>query len=309
MKNVDLRSGQTGLSMIEIMIAMVLGAFLLGGVLQIFSSSKQTYRVQEGMSRLQENGRFAMDFITKDIRNADFWGCLKNGLTDINKNLNGADAFPQGVNGSNDAGLNASDTLIMRSAIDSGVTVQPPFDKTITTFSANNGLTHGDILLVSDCNTGDIFQVDTSAVSGSSPPTPGNSATSLSKVYAGNASIYRVGTIIYSIQNGASGQPALFRQINNNAATELVEGIENLQIRYGEDTDADGTPDYYVTANNVVDMDQVVSIRVTLLARTIADNLAGQPVAYTYNGVTTTPADRRLRRVFTSTIAVRNRLL
>jgi len=83
-----------------------------------------------------------------------------------------------------------------------------------------------------------------------------------------------------------------------------------MQILYGEDTDADGTPDYYVSAGTAgLNMDQVVSIRVTLLARSIDDNLAGQPVAYTYNGATTTPADRRLRRVFTSTIAVRNRLL
>ena len=63
------------MALIEIMIALLIGAFLLGGVLQIFVSSKQTYRMQEGLSRLQENGRFAMDFLARDIRMAGFWGC------------------------------------------------------------------------------------------------------------------------------------------------------------------------------------------------------------------------------------------
>jgi len=340
MNSMDSHSRQTGLSMLEIMIAMVLGAFLLGGVLQIFSSSKQTYRVQEGMSRLQENGRFAMDFITKDIRMADFWGCLKNGLVNITNNLDPggtgydayAHAFVQGVDGTNNTGLNTSDTITIRGAFNSGITVQQPYgpqESSNLQISTNNGLAQGDVVLVSDCVQGDIFQIsnanpDTGGVAvhntgsvtqpgnfnATNPGCAGANAHCLSKVYEGDASIFKIGTISYSIQTGSSGQPALFRQIDNNAATELVEGIENLQILYGEDSDADGTPDYYVSAGTAgLDMDQVVSIRVTLLARSIEDNLAGQPVTYTYNGTTTTPADRRLRRVFTSTIAVRNRLL
>ncbi len=65
---------QTGMTLIEILIALLIGAFLLGGVLQIFVSSKQTNRMQENLSRLQENGRFAMNFLTKDIRMAGYWG-------------------------------------------------------------------------------------------------------------------------------------------------------------------------------------------------------------------------------------------
>src|ERR1035437_1396337 len=66
---------QTGMTLIEIMISLLIGAFLLGGVLEIFISSKQTYRMQEGLSRLQENGRFALDFLAKDIRMTGFQGC------------------------------------------------------------------------------------------------------------------------------------------------------------------------------------------------------------------------------------------
>src|SRR5690606_26200737 len=67
---------QQGMTLIEIMIALLIGAFLLGGVLQIFINSKQTYRMQEGLSRMQENGRFAMEFLEHDLRMAGFWGCL-----------------------------------------------------------------------------------------------------------------------------------------------------------------------------------------------------------------------------------------
>ena len=74
-QNSSINRHQTGMTLIEIMIALLIGAFLLGGVLQIFIGSKQTYRMQEALSRLQENGRFAIDFIGQDIRMTSYWGC------------------------------------------------------------------------------------------------------------------------------------------------------------------------------------------------------------------------------------------
>ncbi|MCK4493007.1 MAG: prepilin-type N-terminal cleavage/methylation domain-containing protein, partial [Methylococcales bacterium] len=70
-----LKTKQSGMTLIEIMIAMLIGVFLLGGVMQIFMSSRQSYRMQDNLSRMQENGRFAMDFLTRDIRMADYQGC------------------------------------------------------------------------------------------------------------------------------------------------------------------------------------------------------------------------------------------
>ncbi|MFC1665831.1 PilW family protein, partial [Pseudomonadota bacterium] len=48
-----------GFTLIELMVAMVIGLFLLAGLIQIFFAGKQTYRLGDGLSRLQENGRFA----------------------------------------------------------------------------------------------------------------------------------------------------------------------------------------------------------------------------------------------------------
>ena len=65
---------QKGLTLIEIMISLLIGVFLIVGVIQLFINSKQTYRVQEALARLQESGRFALDFLDRDIRMPGFSG-------------------------------------------------------------------------------------------------------------------------------------------------------------------------------------------------------------------------------------------
>lgn len=63
-----------GLSLLELMIAMTLGLVVVLGVTTVFLGSKQGYRMQESTGRLQENARFAMDLLSREIRHADFWG-------------------------------------------------------------------------------------------------------------------------------------------------------------------------------------------------------------------------------------------
>lgn len=104
---------QKGMTLIEIMIALLLGVFLLAGVIQIFISSRETYRVQEALSRLQENGRFAMDFIGRDIRMADYRACAAPLL------LNPANGERWGITGTNGApnansALDAPDSITVR---------------------------------------------------------------------------------------------------------------------------------------------------------------------------------------------------
>ncbi|WP_417316079.1 MULTISPECIES: PilW family protein [Gammaproteobacteria] len=66
---------QHGLSLVELMIALVLGLLLSTGILTIFISSKQDYQVQDAVSQVQENGRFSLDFVSHDLRMAGFSGC------------------------------------------------------------------------------------------------------------------------------------------------------------------------------------------------------------------------------------------
>lgn len=63
---------QKGLSLIELMIALVLGLFLVAGVIQIFLGTSQTYRLTGDIARVQENARFALDILARDIRMAGY---------------------------------------------------------------------------------------------------------------------------------------------------------------------------------------------------------------------------------------------
>ncbi|MDO9270484.1 MAG: PilW family protein [Methylobacter sp.] len=343
------KSPQTGFTLIELMIAMLLGVFLTGGIIQVFIGSRQTYRMQENLSRLQENGRFAIDFITRDNRMIGFQGCasrsiIPNIIIDPqNPNPNPApDTISSGLstpliginnvvnNWSADACGAANDCIAGTDAITYhfGGSCGGYLTGNMATVNANIQITAAntcninmyDVLLISDCSASDIF-IATSASSGSGTQTIAhatnqNTTNNLSKLYGSDAEVLVLRAHSFFIRNNASGEPVLWRLDNSEPASttnpiELVEGIENMQILYGADTDAtpDGTANYYVPAGTAgLNMSQVVSIRVSLLVRSMDDGLAAQPLAYTYNGATVTPTDRRIRRIFTLTIALRNRL-
>lgn len=66
---------QRGLSLIELMVGILISSILLLGMYQIFSASRVTFQMQEGLSRVQENGRFAMDYLQRNVRMVGFMGC------------------------------------------------------------------------------------------------------------------------------------------------------------------------------------------------------------------------------------------
>lgn len=69
------RARQVGFSIVELMVAILIGLIILAGVLQVVMSSRATYLGQEDMSFIQENARYAMDVIGKDIQGAGYLGC------------------------------------------------------------------------------------------------------------------------------------------------------------------------------------------------------------------------------------------
>ena len=69
------RKSQTGLTIIEIIIALLLSLFLMGGVIAVYSTTKQTYRITENLSHVQESLRFSMDLLAKDVRMAGYMPC------------------------------------------------------------------------------------------------------------------------------------------------------------------------------------------------------------------------------------------
>jgi len=68
----------TGLSLIEVMIAMVIGLTLMLGVVQVFTASREASQLAQGNARAQENARFALEFLQRDIRMAGHFGCVND---------------------------------------------------------------------------------------------------------------------------------------------------------------------------------------------------------------------------------------
>lgn len=67
-----------GFTLVELMIAMVIGLIISIGVVQIFGSNRATYQLDESLARAQENGRFALEFLTQDVRHAGNLGCKRD---------------------------------------------------------------------------------------------------------------------------------------------------------------------------------------------------------------------------------------
>lgn len=73
-RSLSCQTRQSGISLVELMVALVVGLLLLGGITQIYVSSQRSYTAIEQLSRMQESGRFAVDAITQDLRRAGYWG-------------------------------------------------------------------------------------------------------------------------------------------------------------------------------------------------------------------------------------------
>ncbi|MBY0545390.1 MAG: PilW family protein [Gammaproteobacteria bacterium] len=315
----------TGFTLLEMVVALVLGLILMSGVIQLLINSNNAFRMQNNMTNMQENGQFAAQYLANDIRNADYWGCL-NTTNWITNNLNGAAAstyynFANAVAGTANQSTGGSivagtDTITLSGSwpasgnndviIPYGTTTSSPVAVTATSSIAS-----GTIVLVSDCLAGDIFQV-TNDVAGvlshaSGAGSPGNATAVLSKIYTLGSFVYLPYTRMYSIQTDANGVPGLFLT-TASGAQELIDNIEDLFILYGEDTDGNGSPDRYVAANQVTNMGHVLAVRLSFVARSAEDNIVTTPQTYILNGQTITPTDNRLRRVYTETISIRNRL-
>lgn len=65
-----------GLSLVELMVALAIGLIVLAAVSTVFVNSKSSYTTQESSARLQENARFALQFIARDLRMAGYFGCF-----------------------------------------------------------------------------------------------------------------------------------------------------------------------------------------------------------------------------------------
>lgn len=329
---------QRGLTLIELMVAIVISLILTGGVIQIFLGSQQTYRFQESLSRVQESGRFALETMARDLRGADFRGCGGSSVqfNSIVKN-GGSGGTPFGGDGilghTHDSGWTPaldgdvadedpdqdSDVIQVFTADGAGIDiVQQHFKSAKLDIAKVSDFSDGDIVWVTDCNNATEFQITNIAQDGTRlvHSGTGNKPPQLGKTYPAGATVLSFTARSYFIATSdapGSNEPALFRLDRDGDAEELVEGVERMALEFGEDTDADRQVDQYRDAAEIEGgnaWDEVVAVRIHLLVRGREDNVTDeeQSVSFPPGAVAQTFGDRRLRQVFTTTVGIRNRL-
>lgn len=368
---------QSGLSLVELMVAVTVSLFLLAGVMQVFLGSRQSYRTSDALAWVQESGRFALDLISRDLRqaghsrNREICGgsaalsleqpVTNDGILDLGRlrialnepatngaawtgvfagianAIRGYDAtaggwapgLPSAV-----AALNPSSGTDVLRIQTSQASQQPsiriaehlPGSGIVRVMDAAQELQDGDRVMVVDrgCEVGAVFQL-TGLTPGSDPDwnrelaysagsgTPGNRTVELGRDFTGGNLLLGPDTpqsVTYYLAPNANGVPALFRSTNDAAGEELVEGVADMQIQYGVDTDDDDNVDQYDLASTVTDWDRVRAVRVGLLVRSPEGGVTaeGENQVLTFDGAVVDTSDRRLRSVFTTTVAVRSRL-
>lgn len=357
---------QSGLSLIELMISITLGLLLVLGATQVFLSSKNTYSYNEEIGWMQENARFALEQMKRDVRMAGFFGCNTDGdfvstldpnnappsgngwqidFSSAVRGWNGDDTgypspeFPamSGPTVSAGSSVPASDLLTIHRADDSIGQFNVVGTHTPTSAVIPIGGTHpfqtGDILLVTDCTNTAVFQhtgngtnkVNHNPNNGTGNGLPGNCTVELggpatascggSTLYTykeeNGAMVMRAQAHAYYVDTAPNGVPSLYKRKldSGSAATvsqELVQGVENVQVLYGEDLNDNGIPERYVNADDVGDWADVTVVRLHMLVRSLME-VALEPQQFRLAGTDYTPTDRYLRQQFVSTIKIRNK--
>lgn len=346
-----------GMTLVELLVAVVIGLLLAGGIHQVFVGSSDSYQVNNQLARMQESGRFAMQILRQEVRGSGYLGCAQD-VTAFTNTLNDPNSFlfdfSRAIYGleatdvdtwsdaSNDYNLtdlqnnfqiaapdSGSDILFVRGAGGSGIalTAQMPSSSADLKATENAGIEVYDILMVSDCIHASVFQVTNYTPSNGNlvhntggspdigdPDYPGNATKNLGHVYGPGAEILHVQTGVFYIRLNPDGQPSLYLKEGMRAPVELVEGVEAMRVRYGEDTSNNGIVNAYVPASGVSDWGNIRSVRIGLLMRSTAEAGRAPQDNNTYDvsgdGLDDfgPVGDRRLRLVMSGTVGLRNRL-
>jgi len=351
---------QRGLSLVELMVSVAISAAVLSSLVYVYVGSRGAYRNNEALARVQETGRFALEWVSRDMRQAGYMGCLSRGAS-LTYQSNPAPTILPGVNQplvigvfgyENGEGFVNPGTIarvrgdvLMVTSLD-GRTVTP---LTIDTDPATNTISisdncaqfgNNDVIVVSDCTRaivvtltrrpaiscnpggGSIALMHETAsgknIGAIQPPLRASERAFVARLSTGGAATPTTG---YFIGNNRAGRPSLYRFVGASTAEEVVENVEDLDVLFGVDSNGDGAVDVYQTAADVTAAGawpSVLSVRVSVIVASAepVDRPGGTAQTLYFrdtNGDTvvdaqTAPSDRRLRQVFTTTVALRNRL-
>lgn len=327
---------QTGLSLVELMISITLGLVLMAGVLQMFLSSKTVYTTQQNLTRIQETGRLAIEFLSRDLRMAGNMGCFREDTVNKTKTLDNSALVIGGLYGnfkefirgySAESGLTtaqrtylgkttnpstnlltiryASATPRIINGANTNTTLQTFTDDQVDASNCVEGLCVGDAAVVSTCFKARIFKVSALSSSGNNLTVSHADSWDIANFpqnsYS-NGELLRMNSATYFVANNPGGAPSLWLKLNAKPAVEILEGVENITYKFATFDNRD-----YRSAENLTASDwaRVISVRIFVVARSIDNNSVPEPQPYVVDGQTTTPTDRYMRQVFTATVALR----
>ena len=221
------RAHMRGLTLVELMIALMLGLLVVGSASAIFISNRQTYRATEGLGRVQENGRIAFEMMGRDLREAGGNPCgnaergeplkLVNVInnpatrwwTNWNSGIIGYEAAIALGNPANRvAGTDAIDLMAGESSSAATVSQHTTGTFGLQLNTADHGFRASDLVIVCDWRQASLFQV--TAVAGNeirhaSGGTPGNCTGGLG--YASAAAVCGGGPVKVKQYGPNAGDP------------------------------------------------------------------------------------------------------
>ncbi len=313
----------SGFSLIELMVAMTLGLIVTAAVILVFASNKHSYNVNNSFAKVQQNGRYAIETMLKDVRLAGYWGGYEGVITDIQNAVAPASAgcnndtwarmVEQRVYGLNDSNNDTTITgnytnanCILNSDYVRGdvLTIRhaSPFTLDPAALATNRNY------VITDIDTASLFTTDTAPAGFMQP----------SFIHQVVAHAYHIRTGTGQCMTGVNaGQalPSLYRVTVTGPAVaaqqEIVTGVQDFQVQYGIDNDGDASIDGFVDANAVgANWANVIAVRIWLLLRAAcAEPEYTDTPTYNMAGVNKNcPANVRCH-LFASTILLRNPLL
>jgi type IV pilus assembly protein PilW len=301
----------SGFSMIEMMISITIGLLILAALSGVLASNSRSTKANDRTSELQTNGRYALDHLKREIRQAKYrgytWAEPNTPTTNIAvsneclDNSAAADAFVinirQGIWGANDTNPFTANCLPAANRLRGDILVVRRAASTLV-----NTLVANTMYFRSSYAVGEVFQ-GTTLVSITGTPI----ATFGLQEY-----VYYIGK-----DDTDTSIPALRRvsmQANAMVDEEVVGSIENMQLQYGRATTDLNTQYYnasgitgYATDSGQTQWDDVNSVRIWLLARNaIAEPGYSNTNSYSMGDVTYTVNDHYRRQLFTAVVQLRN---
>ncbi len=310
------RRYSTGVNLIEIMVAMVIGLFLVLGATTLYVNTKKTSDVDDSMARLQETARYALSILETDVRMANYWGLSKDAAEFQNSATNETVDDTDPLTPDDD---DIGKALEGSSAKDCGETTAFDVERYID--GTNSGYTldcdeHSEAL-----ETGDTLTVRRA---GRTVATQAADRVQICSARSGEVKIMTAAmpctgevhdliTNIYYVDKDsdqAAGYPSLRRKSLGSgpefADVEIIPGVEDMQIQLGwAPPNAAGYPTssaiMYLQPGNAAlaqPGSQVIAVRVWLLIRSeTPDNTFTDTRSYSYASRTTTPATTSLSTV------------